>query len=48
MELAHQIYKYAQKYRNHAEYNRVWGQSVVTDIITNSILQNQVELENSI
>lgn len=48
MELSHQIYTYAQKYRNHPEYNRVWGSSVPTDIITNSILRNKKKLEDSV
>jgi hypothetical protein len=41
MELSEEIYNYAQKYRPHAEYYRVWGSSVITDIIANSILQNK-------
>ena len=40
MELSHAIYSHAQKYRSHQEYNRVWGSSVITDAIANSILQS--------
>lgn len=40
MELSHYIYQHVQQYRNHPEYNRVWGASVITDVIANSILQS--------
>lgn len=40
MELSHLVYQHAQKYRSHVEYYRVWGGSVVTDVIVNSILQD--------
>lgn len=48
MELSEAVYQYAQKYRGHAEYERVWGSSISTDVIVNSILQSKRNLESAV
>lgn len=40
MELSNIVYAKIQEYRSHPEYLRVWGSSTVSDIIVNSVLQN--------
>ena len=48
MELSQEVYQHAQQYRSHAEYYRVWGSSIVTDVIVNSILQDSEAIKNAV
>ena len=47
-QLSNKLYEKVQKYRNHPEYGRIWGSSVISDTIINSVLQHLETVHNAV